>query len=159
MLMNTDPIKGSVTDLEGHFSFIEVTVGRQVMQCKYLGHKTVNVSNILVTSGKDVILEIALEESAVTMDEIVVTAEVQKDNSNNELATVSSRMFTLEEVTRYSGSRNDASRMAANFAGVNIANDSRNDIVIRGNSPTGVLWRLDGIPIPSPNHLSQFFKK
>ena len=44
--------------------------------------------------------------------------------------------------------------MVSNFAGVSQADDSRNDIVIRGNSPTGVLWRLEGVPIPNPNHFS-----
>ena len=42
--------------------------------------------------------------------------------------------------------------MAANYAGVSGTNDSRNDIIIRGNSPIGILWRLNGIDIPNPNH-------
>jgi len=42
--------------------------------------------------------------------------------------------------------------MATNFAGVRGANDATNDIVIRGNSPTGLLWRLEGVDIPNPNH-------
>ena len=155
VLITTLPnVAGTVTDLEGRFQLENVPAGRHVVQISYLGYGSITVPNILVTAGKDVELEVGLEESTVEMNEVVVTGEVEKDKSNNELATVSSRMFTLEEVTRYSGGRNDASRMAANFAGVNIANDSRNDIVIRGNSPTGVLWRLEGIPIPNPNHFA-----
>src|SRR5690606_12884108 len=38
--------------------------------------------------------------------------------------------------------------------GVQGADDSRNDIIIRGNFPQGVLWRLEDIPIPSPNHFA-----
>ncbi len=72
------------------------------------------------------------------------------------MATVSARSFTVEEAMRYSGSLQDPSRMAQNFAGVSNASDDRNDIVIRGNSPTGVLWRMEGIDIPSPNHFSAF---
>jgi hypothetical protein len=60
----------------------------------------------------------------------------------------------MDEAVRYSGTRNDPSRMAQNFAGVSGPNDARNDIVIRGNSPSGVLWRMDGIDIPNPNHYS-----
>ncbi len=70
------------------------------------------------------------------------------------MATISARTFSLEEVTRYSGGRNDASRLVSNFAGVSTSNDSRNDIVVRGNSPSGILWRLEGVPIPNPNHFS-----
>jgi len=42
--------------------------------------------------------------------------------------------------------------MVSNFAGVMSSNDSRNDIVIRGNSPMGLLWRIDGVEVPNPNH-------
>ena len=147
---------GTVSDIDGRFVLDNVPVGRHVLRISYLGYESITLPNLLVTKGKDLILEVKLQEAIVAMDEIVVTGKVEKDRANNEMATISSRQFSLEEVTRYSGGRNDASRMAANFAGVNIANDSRNDIVIRGNSPTGVLWRLEGIPIPNPNHFATF---
>jgi len=68
------------------------------------------------------------------------------------MATVSARTFSVEESQRYAGARNDVARMAANYAGVNTANDAVNDIVIRGNTPNGLLWRLEGVDIPNPNH-------
>ncbi len=154
VLTSVVPTRGTISDMEGRFTLDDVTPGRHDLQISYLGYDPIVLPNILVTSGKDVVLEIGLEEALIKMEEIVVTAAVEKDKAGNEMATISSRMFTLEEVTRYSGGRNDASRMAANFAGVNIADDSRNDIVIRGNSPTGVLWRMEGIPIPNPNHFA-----
>ena len=125
LLTTTKPL-AAVSDLDGFFTIPDVLPGRHVLQISYLGFNSITLPNILVTSGKEVVLEIGLEESAVEMAEVVVRGEVAKDKSNNDMATVSARMFTLEEVTRYSGGRNDASRMAANFAGVNIANDSRN---------------------------------
>ena len=145
---------GTVSDLDGYFTIENINPGRYNLYITYLGYEPVELPNILVTAGKEVFLEIPIRESIFEMEEIVVTGETEKDKPLNEMATVSARMFTLEEVTRYSGGRNDASRMAANFAGVNISNDSRNDIVIRGNSPVGVLWRLEGIPIPNPNHFA-----
>ncbi len=69
-------------------------------------------------------------------------------------ATNSNRQFSVEEINRYSGGRNDVARLTSNFAGVSAPDDCRNDIVIRGNSPTGVLWRIEGISNPSPNHFS-----
>jgi CarboxypepD_reg-like domain/TonB-dependent Receptor Plug Domain len=146
--------KGSITDVDGRFVISDVPYGRQELNVSYLGYNSITLPNIVVSAGKEVILEIRLEESVVQMNEVVVTAEVEKDKANNEMATISTRSFSLEEVTRYSGGRNDVSRLASNFAGVSTANDSRNDIVIRGNSPTGVLWRLEGVPIPNPNHFS-----
>ena len=72
------------------------------------------------------------------------------------MTTVSARSFSVEESKRYAGSLNDVSRMAQNFAGVQGGNDSRNDIIVRGNSPTGILYRMEGIDIPNPNHFARF---
>ncbi len=58
----------------------------------------------------------------------------------------------MEETERYAGSWGDPARMAANYAGVFQNGDIYNYIVIRGNSPYGLIWRMEGIPIPNPNH-------
>ncbi len=70
------------------------------------------------------------------------------------MTMVSARMFSVDETARYAGSLNDPARMAQNFAGVQANGDTRNDIIIRGNSPLGVQWRLEGIDIPNPNHFA-----
>ncbi|MFK7970396.1 MAG: carboxypeptidase-like regulatory domain-containing protein [Bacteroidia bacterium] len=145
---------GAYSDDNGRFVLKNVPVGRRTLNIKYLGYKEQTLPNILVTSGKEVIMEVRLVETVTQTDEVVISARTKKDLTINEMSTVSARTFSLEEVTRYSGARNDVARMAGNFAGVATADDSRNDIVIRGNSPTGVLWRLEGIPIPNPNHFS-----
>ncbi len=145
---------GAMTDANGAFVLRNVPVGRQVIRVTYLGYEPVTVPNILVTAGKEVQLDLHLEESLSTLNEVVVTAASDKDKPVNDLATISARQFNTEEVQRFSGGSNDISRLVTNFAGVAAANDSRNDIVIRGNSPVGVLWRLEGVPIPSPNHFA-----
>ncbi len=143
---------GAVTDRNGRFVLREVPVGRQVVRVSYIGFESSTIPNIEVTSGKDVFLNTSLVEAFDQLDEVVLTSDTNKDIPLNKLATVSARQFGLEEVTRFSGGRSDVGRLAANFAGVSAPDDSRNDIVVRGNSPTGLLWRLEGIPIPSPNH-------
>jgi len=145
---------GSTTNVDGEFQIASVPLGRQSFEVSYLGYESLVVPNVDVTAGKEVYLNIALKESLISLDEVVITGAVDKDKSINEMATVSTRQFSMEEVNRYSGGRSDVGRLAGNFAGVSTADDSRNDIVIRGNSPTGLLWRLEGIPIPSPNHFS-----
>lgn len=152
--LNEDAPNGTVTDAEGYFRLEEITVGRQAFRISYLGYETITLPNIDITSGKEVILNLAMVESVQQLNEVVITAAVDKDKAINEMATISARTFSLEEVNRYAGGRSDVARLAGNFAGVATADDSRNDIVIRGNSPTGVLWRLEGIPIPNPNHFS-----
>jgi CarboxypepD_reg-like domain/TonB-dependent Receptor Plug Domain len=150
---DSQPI-GAVTDADGVFVLRNVPTGRQALKVTYVGYEPLTIPNILVTAGKDVQLTLKVQESLTQMDEVVITAKVEKDRPVNEMAPISTRQFNVEEAQRYSGGRQDVARMAANFAGVATGNDSRNDIVIRGNSPTGVLWRLEGIPIPNPNHFS-----
>lgn len=144
----------TVTDENGNFELKDIAVGRVAVSISFLGYESITLPEIEVTSGKDVILNVGLLESFSELEEVVITSERSKAKAINTMAAVSVRQFTTEEVTRYAGGRSDVARLASNFAGVSTADDSRNDIVVRGNSPTGLLWRLEGIPIPSPNHFS-----
>lgn len=145
------PPLGTVTDDKGNFIIDSVPVGKHTITISYIGYQGSTQGDVLVTSAKEVILPVELEEQAVKMTEVVVT---RKREHINEMAVVSARTFDVQETERYAGSRSDPARMASNFAGTQGGDDSRNDIVIRGNSPQGVLWRLDGIDIPNPNHFS-----
>ncbi|MGE0589921.1 MAG: carboxypeptidase-like regulatory domain-containing protein [Cyclobacteriaceae bacterium] len=154
ILVGSDPVVGTVTDLDGNFVLLNVPVGRQTLAVQYIGYKSITLPNVLVTSGKQVVLNVQLEESIEKLEEIVVTAKADKDLPINDMAKVSARTFSLEETTRFSGGRNDVARLATTFAGVSAPNDSRNDIVVRGNSPVGLLWRIEGIPVATTNHFA-----
>lgn len=150
------PLRGTVSDADGDFIIHSVPVGRHSVKVSYLGYGEFTMPNILLTAGKEFVLNIELEEQVNKGEDVVVVAEKDKMKPNNEMATISARSFTIEETNRYSGSRNDPARMAMNFAGVNGTSDARNDIIIRGNSPLGLLWRLEGVDIPSPNHFGAY---
>ena len=147
---------GASTDLDGNFKLENIAVGRHSLEISYLGYESMKKSNILVTSGKELVLNIELVESAVLMDEVVVSSKNATDKTQpiNSFATLSARTFSVEETSRYAAASYDPARMAQNYAGVSIGSGSDlfNEIVIRGNSPAGVLWRLEGIEIPNPNH-------
>jgi len=145
---------GSATDENGNYRIANVPVGRQTLKITYIGYEEQILSNIVVTAGKEVILNIRLVERVSNLNEVVITADTKEDKTatNNDLAVVSARSFNVDDTKRYAGAIGDPSRMAANFAGVVGGNDSRNDIVVRGNSPTGMLWQLEGLNIPNPNH-------
>jgi hypothetical protein len=155
-IKNTDPVMGARSDNEGNFKIEKVPVGRQTVEFSHIGYLSYAEENIFITSNRETFLYIKLEESVTSLNEVVITQRLKKEESINKIATVSARTFSIEETERYSGSIGDPARMASNFAGIATICDQRNDIVIRGNSPLGVLWRLDGIDIPNPNHFSSF---
>lgn len=152
IVVDSDPIIGTTTDIDGKFKLPNVKVGRIDLKVTYLGYAPRTLSGLILQSGKELVLNVEMQEMVMKQDEVVVTANKDKQEVINTMATVSARVFSTDEASRYAGTRNDVSRMATNFAGVRGANDATNDIVIRGNSPTGLLWRLEDIDIPNPNH-------
>lgn len=152
IIENTDPLLGAVTDFDGKFVIKNVNTGRVSIRISFVGYKTVSLNNLELLSGKELFVNVEMIENIVTTDVVEIKATYEKTKADNDFTTVSGRSFSIEETNRYAGSLGDPSRMAQNFAGVVSAGDSRNDIVIRGNSPTGLLWRLEGVEIPNPNH-------
>lgn len=145
--------KGTSSDLEGNFELRDVPVGRHTLVVSFLGYEPYVLSNINLSSGKELILNIALRASFTELAEVEVKAKKNSAEANNEMAVVSARSFSVEETQRYAAAIFDPARMALNFAGVNTGGDDlQNEIVVRGNSPKGILWRLEGIEIPNPNH-------
>ncbi|MFC5407882.1 TonB-dependent receptor [Larkinella bovis] len=144
---------GTLTDSLGRYRIANVPLGRRTIRITRIGYKEALLNNIIVDAGRETILDVELEESITELASITVKAQRTGD-ARNEMAMVSARQFTVDEADRYAGSRGEPARMASNFAGVQGADDSRNDIVIRGNSPSGVLWRVEGITIPNPNHFA-----
>lgn len=152
LVTDIEPKIGASTNESGEFKLENVPYGRHIVQISYIGYKPQTIPNIELGAGKETVLDIQLEENIIITNEVVINGYGDKTNTNSEMALISARSFNLEEANRYAGSLNDPARMAANYAGVGSSNDSRNDIVVRGNSPLGILWRLEGIEIPNPNH-------
>jgi hypothetical protein len=143
---------GTITDTLGNFKLSNIPVGRYEIYVKAIGYEDIVINNVLVSLGKEVVLNIGMTEKIITLSEVGISATTDKDQAINNMAIVSARILSSEEAGRYAGSWSDVGRMVSNFAGVIAANDQRNDIIIRGNSPMGLLWKLDGFEIPNPNH-------
>lgn len=152
VITGTNPLLGASTDLTGNYKIPNVPLGRYNIQISYIGYDQAIVSGILVTSGKEVVINTGLKQSVNQMNEVTVKAYTRKDIPLNAMASISARSFSVEETRRYAGGVDDPARMASAFAGITSGNLQDNAIVIRGNSPKGVSWRLEGIDIPNPNH-------
>jgi hypothetical protein len=153
-LTSVNPVKIVTTNENGEFRFENIPVGRHSLIIVAATYNPASVNNIMLTSAKELVLNIGMEETVTMTEEVVITSEKGKQNPLNEMSTVSARQFSFEESARYAGNINDVARMAQSFAGVGGSDDSRNDIIVRGNSPIGVLYRLEGVDIPNPNHFA-----
>jgi hypothetical protein len=138
---------GGLTDDKGMFTILNVPLGRHALQISGVGYETILISEVLVESGKEKIIEISLKTQAVQLGEAVV-------RSSQSPALGSIQTITQEQTLRYAATFFDAARLATSFPGVVAANDQANGLVIRGNSPNGMQWRMEGVEIVNPNHLS-----
>jgi hypothetical protein len=154
ILAGTDSLHGTVSDAEGRFVLRRITIGSWRIRVSYVGYSLYESPDITVSSGKESTVTVYLEEQVITAKEVEITAEYRKYQPINKMATVSVRNFSVDETFRFAGSYNDPARMVQNFAGVTSGIDNRNDIIVRGNSPMGLQWRLDDMEIPNPNHFA-----
>lgn len=155
MIVGSNPPQGASTNIDGYFKIENVNVGRISLRLSSLGYETQTIPNVTVGSGKEVFLNLDMQESLINLSEVIISGETEKGEVNNEMSLISARQVTVEETKRFAGSLDDPSRMVSAFAGVTSDPLGNNDIVVRGNSPKGILWKLEGIDIPNPNHFSE----
>lgn len=146
------PGLGMMCDSLGRFALPKVPVGRHSVQASFMGYESATVREILVTSAKEVYLEIALLESVNELSEVVVRAH-NRNEAMNKMAVAGARMLSVEEASRYAGGFDDPARLVASFAGV-TPSVSNNGISIHGNAPHLLQWRLEDVEIPNPNHFA-----
>lgn len=148
--------QGAISDALGSFVIMNVPIGRCSIKCTSIGYESFSSEEFILNSVREVVLSIELKESTGELQEIKITASQNTSRPVNDLAYVSARSFTVEETERIPASVNDPGRMAISYPGVKAGRDeSENKIIVRGNSPFGILWRLEGIDIPNPNHFAQ----
>lgn len=150
----TEPLLGASTDAEGYFRIDNVPLGRYDILISYMGFEPAVISEIVVGSGKEVIVNAGLKESLFELEEVVVRAETDKKQPLNSMASISARQINMEEARRYAGAFDDPARLVTSYAGVAAGNMNSNGIIVRGNAPKGVLWRLEGLEIANPSHFA-----
>jgi hypothetical protein len=154
LLIGSDPLIGATTDLDGRFTLEKVPAGRIALQVRMLGYEEQTLANLLVNSAKELVLDIRLQESLVKLEEVEVSGKKGHGEVRNDMAVMSARKISVEETSRIAGGINDPARMVTVFPGVSGDPTGNNTIIVRGNSPKGVLWRLEGMEIPNPNHFA-----
>ncbi|MEP4135157.1 MAG: TonB-dependent receptor, partial [Cyclobacteriaceae bacterium] len=154
MIEGSSPPIGAITNVDGNFRIEKVPVGRVNLKLSYIGYEQKIIPNIVVNSAKEVVLKLTLHEYATKMAEVTVVAQMDKGTPINDMALVSARSISPEESNRYAGPFNDPTRIMSNYAGIATTQDGSNDIIVRGNSPKYIQWRLEGVQITNPNHFA-----
>ena len=142
----------AVSDINGNFVINNVPVGRHTIKASYVGYESLIIKEQLLSAGKEMVLNLHMNESVSQLGEVVVKPQVNKQMPLNEMAQVGARMFSVEEANRYAGGLADPARTAAMFAGV--ASGASNGISIHGNSPQMLQWRIEGVEVNNPNHFA-----
>jgi hypothetical protein len=133
VILDSDPTLGTITDAEGNFRLWNIKPGRYNLMVSFIGYENFIFNEIMVGTGKEVILNAGLKELAEEIGEVKVIARSSKDQASNPMATISARQLSVEEASRYAGGYDDPARLAGSFAGV-ASEMGNNGIVIRGNS-------------------------
>jgi hypothetical protein len=154
-VLHTEPIIGAATNENGEFFLAKAKLGRVQLQVQYIGYQPLVTEGLILTSVKDVFLELEMSADAAVLNDVVIHASHHAFEPINALSVVSTRSFSVEETERMPAGANDPGRVALSYPGVQRGeDDSENQIIVRGNSPSGIMWRLEGIDIPNPNHFA-----
>ena len=153
ILSNLELQKSTVSDSIGNFQFLDVPIGRYDMEVRCIGYEPCVEKELAIDASKEVIREIRLQESLLTLNELVVKPKVNKAGTINTMSITGGRMLSVEEASRYAGGMDDPARLVASFAGV-ASTVGNNGIVVRGNAPKSLQWRVEDVEIPNPNHFA-----
>lgn len=138
--------EGAITDENGEYA-IFLPLGYHRLEVSFLGYQSKILEEILVTAGKEVILNIQLDKSSLTLADANVTARALP-------VKLASRKISTEQVQRYAATFYDPVRLSVSLPAVSSTNDQNNNVSVRGTSPAWNQWRLEGLEIASPNHLT-----
>jgi hypothetical protein len=152
-ILNTNPLIGTTTNYQGNFILNNVSIGRYNIKVTMVGYEPLVVNEVAISASKEVFLNIMIKEKVFSLSEAVIRPKINKELPLNATATLSAKMVSVEEAKRYAGGFDDPARLVSSFAGVS-SNVGNNAIVVRGNNPQGLQWKLEGVEIPNPNHFS-----
>jgi hypothetical protein len=142
---------GATTDLDGRFIITGLKPGFVVLEATYIGYLNAKSPEIMISNAKIEYVDIPMEGTGVSLDEIEVFANPFQ---RTEESPLSLQKLGLSEIETSPGSNRDISRVIQSLPGVGSGVSFRNDIIIRGGGPSESSFFLDGIQIPNINHFA-----
>ena len=151
----SEKVQTVTADSLGNFYLPAVPTGRIRIECSFAGYEYYLSDDIILNPAKELEVVIELESRKQIQQSVTVKATRNPKLPVNKYALVSGRSFTAEETQRFPASANDPGRMAMALPGVQATRDTRSDIIIRGNNPVGLQWKIEGIDVVNPNHFAR----
>ncbi len=142
---------GGTTDSEGHYA-IKVSAGTYTVRAEYIGYESATVENITVTEGQSTQANFSLSTSALTGEEVIVTAlGIKKEKK---ALTYAAQDIKSDELTRVKNA-NLFNNLSGRVSGVAVSRSASGTggtvkLTIRGNSSTRnnqPLYVIDGVPV------------
>lgn len=152
IVLNIEPLMGVTTDSAGNFKLKNVPIGRHTLQVSYVSFQT-HQMEVVVNSLNETVVEMRLKDGGIDLEGVVITAQEEHGSPKNVMVLSGGRTLNMEEARRYAGGFDDPARLASSFAGVG-GSLGNNGVIVRGNAPKGMLWRMEGVEIPNPNHFA-----
>jgi len=142
---------GTQTDFDGNFVFTGVKPGFAEVRASSVGFKPYISEAIMVTNSKEVSLDVPLEETTVSIEDVVVKASPFRRRIES---PVSARIITIDEIEKNPGGNRDISKVIQSYPGVASTPAFRNDVIVRGGGPNENRFYIDNVEIPYLNHFS-----
>ncbi len=153
-IQSDSAIVSVITDQKGEFLIESIAVGRYRVLVSALSYEAVIMEDVLLSSAKEMVLDVELIPGTKSLEAIEVFGTNMRGEPLNRMAITSAITITPEQTSKYAASWDDPLRVALAYPGVSQQSSGFNDFSVRGNSPLGVLYRLEGIPIHNPNHFA-----
>jgi hypothetical protein len=142
---------GTITDIDGKYSFTGLKPGFAELRISSIGFKTYISSAVMITNSHQVNLDIPLEETEINIGEVVIKASPFAKKIET---PVSVRIIGIDEIEKNPGGNRDISKVIQSYPGVASTPAFRNDVIVRGGGPNENRFYIDNIEIPYLNHFS-----
>ena len=138
------------TTADGSFAINNIDPGYHTVTATLDGYESETSSELLFTYDKSPFITLEMQSLASGVGEVTIRkTSIQKREAES---PVSSQKLSIREIERNPGGNRDISKIIQSLPGVISVPGFRNDVVIRGGSPSENKFYLDGIEIPIINH-------
>ena len=147
----------TISDTNGLYQFPSVLIGTYDISFSHVAFTSYTIPNVIVYSKKECIVNTQMEFSYNLLNEALIESpQKERGITNNTMASVSAYSIRVEDAQRLAGGLDDPIRAAGTLPGVTAnAAFSANFISIRGNSPRGLKYQMNGMELENPTHFAR----